>query len=778
MHTERLRLPPSDSANGPSSDAGSLRTPSVAAPSLAVLIVLALGFRLAALFLLRYGSSVPDWSDFRYYHELAGLSAQGYYPDVQFWVEYPPLFPWLAVGAYKLSQQLPGLVHPYFWFDLILTIVLGAADAGAIVVIDRLGDAFWGRPAGRRSATIYAAMFLPAFAILGWFDTLPTFFLLLALDLMVVGPARTRGSGLGWAAAAGAAIGVGVMLKLFPVLALPAATVLEGHDSRSMKAGKENRGGANSNDGVGRTDGRRGGFAVPGRLAGRVVGAESLLRPAVTAGVAAATVAIIALPFLLQSRDTFLATFRNVLARGSWMSPWAILDNYYGTGTVAALHDRLFYNASALWGTPARDPALWWIALAIGAALYLWRWRIAARERTPRSAIALTGFGVCLLLLLSRGFSQQFTLWLLPFIALVLPGVDGALIVVLLTLNDIVLEGYVYVTLFPTLHQLLWLTAAVRSVLLIWLAFELAMAIDPAGQSRFWRIRGRVAAPAFLFAGAALVVASALIAPRVEAAMLARTGDGPAIEAIRKTSPTTALVFTQPDSFDMMSAYAKPRTSLLLAEPGLLTWTGDRSLYHRLETGLAGRSTVALVTDTTQPAPSVLPAVRSWLEARYGKAPPIKAGSIVIEEYALDRLAAEQPLNVQFGDSILLAGYRPARLAGRPGTPLAVTLDWRAARSIDRDYTVSLQLLDFQGKLVAQHDSMPVNNTLPTSSWRPGQVVADEIDLPLPANLKTGDYQLIVVLYDHQTLQRLPARSGSQASDHAVVAMVPVSGTR
>jgi len=63
------------------------------APSLAALVVLAVGFRLTGLFLIRYGGTAPDFSDFLYYHELAGLAAQGFLPDIHFWVEYPPLFP-------------------------------------------------------------------------------------------------------------------------------------------------------------------------------------------------------------------------------------------------------------------------------------------------------------------------------------------------------------------------------------------------------------------------------------------------------------------------------------------------------------------------------------------------------------------------------------------------------------------------------------------------------------------------------------------------------------
>jgi hypothetical protein len=740
-------------------------------PSLGALIILAVGFRLPALFLLRYGGSVPDWSDFRYYHELAGLSAQGYFPDIQFWVEYPPLFPWLAVGAYQLSLLIPNWLHPYFWFDLILTVVLATADAGTIFLVDRLGDAFWGKPAGRRSAMMYAAMFLPAFAILGWFDTLPTFFLLLALYALVSSLCKPPRQVFVRSVVAGIAAGVGVMLKLFPVVALPATTLLvsrpepifDGSGTRFSET----------------SDSIQPSAPEPGKSQKKPRQLPALRDPAVLGSSVAvvatlATIAIISIPFLLRSRDTFLATFRNVLARGSWMSPWAILDGYYETGGVASLHDRLFYNASATWGQPSHYVGLWWATVALSFALYVWRWWAARRAGTARAAIALTGFGVCLLQLLSRGFSQQFTVWLLPFVALILPGLDGAILAVLLTLNNVVLEGYLYVTLFPTLHQLLWISVTVRTVLLLWFAVECAVAIDPRTCERYARFRRRVVAPALGLIVVAAVAVLVLMAPSVEAAMLARTGDAPVVAAIDQTEPTTVIVFTQPDVFDRLAGNLRPHSLLLVAEPGLLTWTGDRSLYHRLETGLAGRSTVILVTDSSQPTSPLLPSVRTWLGARYGEAPEKKLGSLVLDEFSTALEPAEHLLGVQFGDAITLVGFRPAILRAKPGAPLTVTLEWRAAQKIDRDYTVSLQLLDPQGKLVAQHDAMPVNNTLPTTTWHPGESVADAIPLPLPATLTAGTYQLIVVMYDHQTLQRLPVHGAGQTGDHAVVGTVKV----
>ncbi len=738
---------PSD-VTAPASPAGLL--------SLPALLVLVVGFRLTALFLLRYGGTAPDWSDFRYYHELAALSAQGYYPDVHFWVEYPPLFPWLAVGAYRLSLLLPPWTHPFFWFDLILTLALAVGDVASTVALDRLGDAFWGEPAGRRVATIYAAAFLPTYAVLGWFDSLPTACLLVALALLVA----MRPGQIGRAAVAGVFVGSGVMLKLFPILALPAAVIL----SRRQHGAAE---------------------GSPAFQSPRTrIKAESGWKPAaspllipgplVTTLTTLGTIALVAAPFLWRSPETFLATFRNVAARGSWLSPWALLDGYYGPGTVASLSDRLFFNASALWGQPARYPALWWLAAVLGGVSYLWVGRAAWRDATPRAALALTGFGVTLLLLLSRGFSQQFVVWVMPFVVLVMPGVDGALLAVLLGLDVLVLDGYLYVTLFPTFHRLLWVSVAGRTALLLWFAVECVAAIDPKRSGRYQLLRRRLTVPALGVAVLGVLLGGALLIPALATAALARSGDQAAVAAIRELGPGVAVVFTQPTVYDRLSGAIQPRPVVLVAEPRQLTWTGDRSLDWRLTTTLAGRSVVALVTDPGQPTTPVLPAVRRWLTARYGNATDRALDQLAIAEFREANRPAARRLDVAFGDSLHLIDVTPATLAVSSGTPVDVTLRWEARAPLARDYTISLQLLDPGGALIAQHDAMPVENTRPTSSWRPGEVIYDPIHLDLPPRLAPGAYVLSVVVYDRASLQRLPAHGTTSAGDHAIALDVDV----
>jgi len=72
-----------------------------------MILALFVVFRLLALFLMRPGGYIRDWSDFDTYFGIAALSDYGLYPFLNFWLEWPPLVPWLVVGAYNLALYLP-----------------------------------------------------------------------------------------------------------------------------------------------------------------------------------------------------------------------------------------------------------------------------------------------------------------------------------------------------------------------------------------------------------------------------------------------------------------------------------------------------------------------------------------------------------------------------------------------------------------------------------------------------------------------------------------------
>lgn len=72
-----------------------------------LLLVLFVVFRWLAVVAYRPGGLVLDFSDFYFYRVFAQLTRAGYYPYVNLWTAYPPIFPYLMIGLYQLSALLP-----------------------------------------------------------------------------------------------------------------------------------------------------------------------------------------------------------------------------------------------------------------------------------------------------------------------------------------------------------------------------------------------------------------------------------------------------------------------------------------------------------------------------------------------------------------------------------------------------------------------------------------------------------------------------------------------
>jgi hypothetical protein len=123
-------------------------------------------------------------------------------------------------------------------------------------------------------------------------------------------------------------------------------------------------------------------------------------------------------------------------------------------------------------------------------------------------------------------------------------------------------------------------------------------------------------------------------------------------------------------------------------------------------------------------------------------------------------------IGARLGEGIELVG------ADEPPTGernLAVALTWRADRAVDRDYTVFVHLLSPVGQLVAQSDGQPADGALPTTAWRPGELVRDEHRLALPAGLPPGRYRLIAGMYALPDVTRLPVGGGGDFVELAAV---------
>ncbi|HOD06167.1 MAG TPA: glycosyltransferase 87 family protein [Anaerolineaceae bacterium] len=339
------------------------------------------------------------YGDFQHFFNLAAIPG---WPYLDHWVEFPPIFPFLIELLYRISgaQQ-----HT---FDYLLFFILTAADVGSLLVFGRL-LAHLNPPSALKRWLMYA-LALVALAYAWWyFDSLPVLALLLGLLWII--------EGREWRA--GAVLGLGLITKLFPALALAAAWRL-----------------------------------LPPRRALRV----TLL----TLGIG-----LIAYGGLYLAAPRFTAaSLISQGAKGSWETVWALVDGNLRTGSFGPLVERLdpaLANVSS--GQPARIPT--WIPLGLAAALGFWRFLKA--RRTPLAALALTGLAWCLLMLASPGWSVQWTLYALPFVLLLLPDKEAPLLVVTFTLVNL-LEWPILLS-----RGLFWampLTIILRALLLVLLAIR------------------------------------------------------------------------------------------------------------------------------------------------------------------------------------------------------------------------------------------------------------------------------------------------------------------
>lgn len=91
------------------------------------------------------------------------------------------------------------------------------------------------------------------------------------------------------------------------------------------------------------------------------------------------------------------------------------------------------------------------------------------------------------------------------------------------------------------------------------------------------------------------------------------------------------------------------------------------------------------------------------------------------------------------------------------GEPFSLDLIWQANAATPISYTVFVQLLNADGQLVAQSDSIPVNGTRPTTNWMAGEYLIDNHTLDYKVDTYEGDATLIVGWYDANTGTRVPS---------------------
>jgi len=121
----------------------------------------------------------------------------------------------------------------------------------------------------------------------------------------------------------------------------------------------------------------------------------------------------------------------------------------------------------------------------------------------------------------------------------------------------------------------------------------------------------------------------------------------------------------------------------------------------------------------------------------------------------------EYPLDFRLGEVVRLLGYDLEPMKVESGGSLHLILYWQALSTMETSYTVFIHLLDEEGDLRGQRDSIPGGGSLPTTGWVSGEVITDGYDISIASDAPPGEYALLLGMYEAVSGKRLPVYDGA-----------------
>jgi hypothetical protein len=650
---------------------------------------------LGGLFLqLTFAGYGPAFGHFR---DLGRFAMSGAYPFIDYWVEYPPMYPWMNTAAYLLSTLFPG--EQLVWFGTFQRWALLPFDIGGVILvylIARRIDASENH--ALRVSLLYTVAFVTLYVPLGWYDSLPLFWLLLTLYYAII-------SRPAWC---GVAASLGFLSKPIPVLVLPMAW-------QRLKSGKA-------------------------RL--------KLILAALAA------VLIPMLPFLLINADMSLAYLNNLRSRSSYETIWALMDGYRSYGAVAP-RDSRFDASSATWVAHSGGGSYGLWALAGFGVLYIFLWTRRIEWHDNRRAIAFAGLTWCLFALWIRGYSPQWAVNFVPFVALAMPNLRGTVYLVLLAVG--------LVAEWPGAFVLAWGQEWYFAAIIIWrtvLTALLAVELGTVALANAQMIRK--------FRAACSVVAGVLVVSGLTIGVLAvdRYFDLElAIEPLRSTvarlrsepSKDAGLVCREIEVCERLRPYVSQLAMYWM--PSTDGWQAEGLAEFARQHPL-----LWLVEEYDSDGKHDL-SIESWLSERYGKVSQEWIDGARVSRFVSVDLPASEPAQLSFGNQIVLSDYA-LRVEGRY---LNLALTWEATRPTDVAYKPFVHVVGSDGQIIAQSDQYPVGDFMPPNTWQPQSVVRDLHGIILPKDTPE-QYTIRVGWYDPNTGVRLPIEApadlrGAQSVD-------------
>ncbi len=344
-----------------------------------LLVFLFVGFRLMLLIvyqpilLKETERGVSAGGDLSYYYALGALSDGGLLPFRDYWSEFPPVWPAMYVGVYRLTTA-EGEGN-YTAFASVMGLIMLAFDTGNLILLRRIGGHLHGSDTGLALAWIYAVLLAPAVFLWWTFEAMVAFWLLLSVWWLLAGrEGRSAVAAL-----------VGGLVKFVPLIVLGAVWRFRG-------------------------------WRAALRYTLIAVGSFALVYGLLIASTGA------------MGAASLVAQF----GKSSYGTIWALIDGNYTTGIFGSVEARLeVANATRLTGNPAAIP--WWPRLIVfgGFGLYAF---FRVRRRDDQSLVAFVALTLLIFFLWAQGWSPQWLALIIPLTLLCFPSRDGVLAVLLLSL--------------------------------------------------------------------------------------------------------------------------------------------------------------------------------------------------------------------------------------------------------------------------------------------------------------------------------------------------------
>ncbi len=310
---------------------------------------------------------LKSYGDYWNFFNLASLGN----PFFDLWVEYPPFFPFLSRLIYVIAG---GKEHVYIYGFVVLFSIIQAIN---IYIFQKICNAIYGPDEIIHRVAVYGFMLVSLFYGWAYFDTLGVFCLLLGL-ISLLEKKDVR---------AGIALGLGGLIKWFPLLVLPAAW--------------------------------------------KWLGSKRALRTIIIS----VLIVLSVWGFLFAASPSFTkASLISQSAKGSWETIWAVIDGNLSTGNFLKEIDRLNPSTASIATGKISTISPWALLIVfggIGLGIFL-----KSRIDSPKKMIAFTGLTIILFYLWSPGYSPQWVLYLLPIVLLSFNRMRGTLFgLVLLFVN-------------------------------------------------------------------------------------------------------------------------------------------------------------------------------------------------------------------------------------------------------------------------------------------------------------------------------------------------------